>query len=77
MGGRRGAYRVLVDKPDERGHLEDLGVDKRIILKWIFYKLDGSMYWIDLAQNRDRWQALVNVVMSLWAPKNARNYFSS
>jgi len=36
MGGRRGAYRVLVDKPDGRGHLEDLGVDKRIILKWIF-----------------------------------------
>jgi hypothetical protein len=36
MGGRRGAYRVLVDKPDERDHLEDLGVDKRIILKWVF-----------------------------------------
>jgi hypothetical protein len=28
----------------------------------------GSMDWIDLAQNRDRWQALVNVVMNLGVP---------
>jgi hypothetical protein len=33
-GARRGAYRVLVGKPEERNHLEDLGVDGRII-KWI------------------------------------------
>ena len=26
------------------------------------------MDWIDLAQERDRWWALVNVVMNLWAP---------
>ena len=26
------------------------------------------MDWIDLAQDRDRWQALVNVVMNLWVP---------
>ena len=25
----------------------------------------GGMYWIDLAQDRDRWQALANVVMNL------------
>ena len=28
----------------------------------------GSMDWIDLAQDRDRWQALVNVVMNLQVP---------
>jgi hypothetical protein len=32
------AYRVLVEKYD---HLDDLGVDSRIILKWIFYKSFG------------------------------------
>jgi hypothetical protein len=29
---------------------------------------DG-MDWIDLAQNRDRWRALMNTVMNLWVPK--------
>ena len=27
-----------------------------------------GMDWIDLAQDRDRWQALVNAVMNLWVP---------
>ena len=38
---------------------EYLGVDGRIILKWIFEKWDRNMHWIDLAQDRDRWRALV------------------
>jgi 3-oxoacyl-ACP reductase-like protein len=28
----------------------------------------GSMGWIGLAQNRDRWWALVNAVLNLWVP---------
>ena len=40
MGERRSAYRVLVEKPDERDDLEDPGVDGMIILKWIFRKWD-------------------------------------
>jgi hypothetical protein len=35
MGERRGAYRALVGKPEERSHLKDRGVDVRIILKSI------------------------------------------
>ena len=52
----------------ERDHLEDPDLDKRIILKWVFRKRDGGMSWIDLAQNRDRWRVLVNVVMSIRGP---------
>jgi hypothetical protein len=31
-------YRVLVGKPEEKNHLEHLGVDGKIILRWIFRK---------------------------------------
>jgi hypothetical protein len=48
--------------------LGDPGVDVRIILKWIFKKWDGGMDWIELAQDRDRWRALVNAIMYLGVP---------
>jgi len=38
MGEKRGEYRVLVGKAEGRSHLEDLGVDGRITLKWILKK---------------------------------------
>jgi len=49
--------------------LKDLDGNGRVILKWIFKMLDvGGMDWIDVAQDRDRWRALVNAVMSLRFP---------
>jgi hypothetical protein len=46
-GVRRGAYRVLVGNLKERDHLEDLGLDGRIILKWVFKKWGGET-WTEL-----------------------------
>ena len=43
----------------------DSGIDGRIILRWIFRKWMWGMDWIELAQDRDRWWALVTVVMNL------------
>jgi len=52
-----------------RDHLGDPGVDGRVILRWIFRKWDvRGMDWIELAQDMDRWRALVNVVMNLRVP---------
>jgi hypothetical protein len=48
--------------------LEDSAIDGRIILKRTFEKWDGNMGWIDLAQDRDRWRTLVNVVMNIGIP---------
>jgi hypothetical protein len=48
----------------ERDHLENQGVDGRIILRWIFRKVMWGMDWINLAQDRDRWRALVSAVLN-------------
>jgi hypothetical protein len=48
--------------------LGDPGVDGRIILKWIFKRRDGSIDWIELALDTERWPAVVNAVMNLRVP---------
>jgi len=68
-GERRSIYiGVRWGNLTERDHFEDQGVDGRIILRWIFRRWEGGMVWIDLAQEKDRWRALVNAVMELRVP---------
>jgi len=52
-----------------KNHLQDPGVDGRIILKWILREKDGVVDWIFLVQDRDKWQAPDDTVMNLWIPK--------
>jgi hypothetical protein len=77
MKDRRGTHRVLVRRAQGKNHLENLGVDGRIILTWILNKLFGEAYRIDLAQDRNRWRALVNTIMNLRFPQNAGNFLTS
>jgi len=57
----RGLYRILVGNPREIYHLEEQGVDGKIILKFVFKKLDGSIDWIELTRNRGGLRAVVNM----------------
>jgi hypothetical protein len=68
-GEKRNAYSILVEKPEEK---KPLG---RPRCRWVDnIKIDlrdigcAGMDWIDLAQNRDQWRALVNTVMNLRVP---------
>jgi len=52
----------------ERDHFKDPRVEVRIILRCRFKKWDMGKKWIELAQDRDSWQAGVNTVMNLQVP---------
>ena len=65
----RGVHKVLVGKPGGKRPLGDQDVDGRIILRWILRKWEGVVGdWMGLAQDRDRWRALVSTVMNCQVP---------
>jgi hypothetical protein len=68
MGERRGVYRVLVGKSEGKSLLGRPRHRCEDNIKMDLQKVGwGAMNWIGLAQDRDRWQALVNAVMNLGA----------
>jgi len=70
MGQGRGVYRVLVGKSEGK---RPLGRPRRRWEDNIKMDLEevggGCGDWMELAQNRDRWRALVGTVMNLGVPK--------
>jgi hypothetical protein len=69
MGQKRNTYRIFVGKPEgkkplgmpKRRCVDNIRIDNREI-EW------SGMDWIDVAQNRDQWRAIVNTVMNLRVP---------
>jgi hypothetical protein len=60
--------RFWVESLRERDHLEDQGVGGKMGSEWILGRLawgGGGVDWIRLAQDRDRWRAVVSAVMNL------------
>jgi hypothetical protein len=69
MGERRGVYRVLVGKPDGKRPLGKSRLREEDNIKVDLQDVGcGGMNWIDLAQDRDGWRALVNAVMNIRVP---------
>jgi hypothetical protein len=69
MEGRRGVYRVLVGKPEGKRPLGRPRHRWEDNIKMDLQKVGcGGMDWTGLAQDRDKWRALVNAVMNLQVP---------
>jgi hypothetical protein len=60
MGEKRNVYRLLMGKPEGRW-LDNIRMDF-VEVGW------DDLDWIVLAQDRDRWRALVHSVLNLWVP---------
>jgi hypothetical protein len=66
MGEGRNVYRAFDGKARrKKDHLKDRGVDGTMGSKWTLGRLVGGVEWIHLAQDRDRWRAVVNAMMNL------------
>jgi hypothetical protein len=67
IGEKRNAYKLLVGKPEGK---RPLGRPRRRCVDNIWMDLGdmewGDVDWIGLAQDRNRWRALVNSVLNLW-----------
>jgi hypothetical protein len=69
MDERRGVYRVLVGKPEGKRPLERPRRRWKDNIKMNIREMRcGGRDWIEVAQDRDRWRALVTAVMNLRVP---------
>ena len=77
-GETRGVYRVLLGKHEGK---RPLGRSRRRwddTIKMDLHDVEcGGIDWIEMAQDRDKWRPLLNVVTNVRLPLNARNFLSS
>ena len=70
MGEGRGVHRVLVGKPEGKRTLGRQRRRWKDNIKMDLQEVGGSCGdWMELAQGRDKWRALVSTVMNLRVPK--------
>jgi hypothetical protein len=78
IGERRGLYRVLVQKPEGKRPFGRPRHRWKYNIKMALHKVGCyGLHWIDVAQVRDTWRALLNAVMNLRVPQNAGNFLTS
>jgi len=65
MEGKKFVYIVLIGRPDGKGTLGRPRRRWKDNIKMYLQEVGWNKDWIDLAQDRDNWRALVNAVMSL------------
>jgi len=69
MGERRGVYRVLAGKPVDKRPLGRPRHTWEVNIRMDLQEVGcGCMDWIELAQDRNRWRALMNAIMNLRIP---------
>jgi len=66
MGERRSVYRIFVRKPEGKSGLERPRSRWEDNIKLSLQDIGWSFGWTGLVLNRDKWEALVSVVMNLW-----------
>jgi len=68
MGERRVVHRVLVRKPEGKRPLGRPRRRWKCNIKMDLQEMGGDGDWVELAQDRDRWRALVDTVMNFQVP---------
>jgi hypothetical protein len=74
MGEGKGMYRVVVCKTEGRRPRHIWENNIKMDLQEVGC---SNMDWIELVQDRDRWQALVNAVLNICVPSNTGNLLTS
>ena len=78
MGGDRGVHRVLVGKPEGKRPLGRPRHRREDNIKMDLQEVGGGRGdWMELAQDRDRWRALLGTVRELSGSINAGNFLTS